>query len=175
MILSILQHTPIWLFALFGLLVALGLRQTAPSRIHVARLVALPVAMSFLSLYGLLQSFAFQWLPIAAWAVVFASVIAIARSRGPRTDVQYSIESRSFSVPGSWLPLTLMMTIFLINYATSVLLAIDPSVAQSIALVASIGAVCGLSSGSFAARALRIWRTRVTAPSIATACSPASA
>jgi len=175
MILSILQHTPIWLFALFGLLVALGLRQTAPSRIHVARLVALPVAMSFLSLYGLLQSFAFQWLPIAAWAVVFASVIAIARSRGPRTDVQYSIESRSFSVPGSWLPLALMMTIFLIKYATSVLLAIDPSIARSIAPVASIGAVCGLSSGCFAARALGIWRTRVAAPRIATASSPASA
>lgn len=175
MILSILQHTPLWVFVLFGLLAALGLRQTAPSRIPLARLVDMPAAMGGLSLYTLLQAFAFQWLPIAAWAVVFASVIAIARSRGPRTDVQYSIESRSFLVPGSWLPLTLMMTIFLIKYATSVLLAIDPPLAQSDALVTSIGAVCGLSSGCFAARALRIWRTRVTTPSIVTTSSPASA
>jgi hypothetical protein len=57
---------------------------------------------------------------------------------------------------GSWLPLALMMGIFLTKYTVAVLLAMQPTLAQESALVATVCALYGLFNGMFIGRLLRV-------------------
>jgi hypothetical protein len=75
--------------------------------------------------------------------------------RLPRV-VHFDAAVGKFSLPGSYGPLTLMMSIFLTRYVVSVALAISPALATSVlfALVASLA--YGALSGTFLARSLHI-------------------
>ena len=47
---TVLQHTPSWVWAVFALLVLLGLKQSRPSQVGPTRATLLPVAMLLLAL-----------------------------------------------------------------------------------------------------------------------------
>jgi hypothetical protein len=173
MILSILQHTPAWVFVLFIALVALGVSRLRANTIGVRQLLILPIAMTGFSLFGLTQACGIGLVPLAAWSVAFAAMLAVAALRPTNPAVQYSPATHSIRVPGSWLPLALMMTIFFLRYAVAVVLAMHPALHGETAFVAVVAALYGLSSGSFAARALLTWRSafaaRTTDPTFAAA------
>ena len=61
-------------------------------------------------------------------------------------------------VPGSAVPLALMMGIFLTKYAVGVTLAMHLVQAGDLAFAMSLSALYGAFSGVFAARAARLWR-----------------
>jgi hypothetical protein len=73
--------------------------------------------------------------------------------------VNFVTETRSFSVPGSWLPLALMMAIFFTKYAVGVILARKLQISGELAFIGSISLIYGLLSGVFLARAVAILRT----------------
>jgi len=56
MLMQILTHTPRWVFALFAVLVVLGLSQIAGRHATLRRVTLLPVAMLALSFYGVASS-----------------------------------------------------------------------------------------------------------------------
>lgn len=159
MIVDILQHTPVWVFGIFVALVALGARRVRATRIGVRQLLILPLAMTGYSLFGLAHAFGVGLVPVVAWGLAFAVVVAIAALLPTNPAVQYSSATRTIHIPGSWVPLTLMMTIFFLRYAVAVTLAIHPALHADAAFVAAIAALYGLSSGTFAARALMTWRS----------------
>ena len=158
-VLEILHRTPVWVFVLFTGLVLLGVRRLRASDVPVGKLLLLPVAMTALSLYGLWQAFGASTVAAVAWVLSFAAMAAVGWVL-PRADgVQYSPASRSIHVPGSWLPLASMMTIFFLRYATAVTLAMHPLLKLDPAFVVGIAALYGLSSGSLAARTANTWRS----------------
>jgi len=173
MILDILHHTPAWVFLIFVALVALGARRVRANRIGVRQLLILPATMTGFSLFGLTQSFGIGLVPLAAWSLVFSAMLAFAAIWPTNPAVQYSPATRSIHIPGSWLPLALMMTIFLLRYAVAVVLAMHPALHGNAPFVACIAALYGLSSGSFGARAVLTWRgafaARPAAPTFAAA------
>lgn len=156
MLLEIIKRTPLWVFALFAVLLAYGLVQARTRQLGRGRVVLLPVIMMFLSLYGVGSAFGFNPLPFLFWgAGVLLSVAAGSRIR-PRWHAMHEATTDSFVVPGSWIPLTLMMTIFLARYVITVALAIDPALAGSILLGAGASLMYGTMSGIFLSRALHI-------------------
>lgn len=163
MIIDILRHTPPWVFLILIALIALGVRRLRANDLHPRQLLILPVVMTILSAFGLWQAFGANVVAIAAWVVVFVASLAVGWSLQPQDGVrvmQYSSPmSNRIHVPGSALPLVLMMTIFFLRYGVAVSLAIDPSLRTQTVFVAVVGAVYGLSSGCFVARALRTWRS----------------
>ncbi len=164
MMLSILQHTPVWVFALFAGLLVLGLHRMRAHETTAARLAILPVAMTLFSLFGLTQAFGPGIATIGPWAVALTAALGVggmlpARD-GVRDGVQYSSVTGKLHVPGSGLPLALMMTLFFLRYAVAVLIAMNPSLRQDALFVAGVAALYGLASGCFVARALRTWRSR---------------
>jgi hypothetical protein len=159
MIIEIIRHTPVWVFFILVGLVYLGARRIRSSEIPAPQLVALPIAMACFSLFGLWQTFGSSVVAAAGWAFVFAALLIAGWSLPTNPGVQYSAASRRIRVPGSWIPLALMMTIFFLRYAVAVLLAMHPSLRIETPFVAAIGAVYGLSSGCFAARALITWHS----------------
>ena len=159
MLVQIITHTPTWVFGLLALLLWLGGRQLRAGQVSLVRMVVMPVAMAGLSVYGVWSAFGGTPLAALAWALALLAVCALALLLAPPTGTRYHPERRSFSMPGSALPLALMMGIFFTKYAVGVALAVS--------------ALYGAFSGGFAARALRLWRLVLRTPADAAPATPA--
>ena len=156
MVLQILSRTPLWVFALFALLVALGVQQSRPREIGRTRVAVLPAIFLPLSLRGVWNAFGAEALAVAGWlAGVGAAVLINRAARLPRV-VSYAAETRRFRVAGSWAPLAIMMAIFFLRYAIAVSIAMRPALVVDPAFFTAVGFAYGLISGTFLARALRI-------------------
>lgn len=159
-IFQIIIHTPSWVWGLFVLLGWLGGRQMRASTLSLRRVVALPLVMTALSLLGTVSAFGGQWVVLLVWAVgagaCAATVLAIPLPDTTRFDAANS----TFHVPGSAMPLMLMLGIFAIKYALAVATTVHPLLAQSAAFALPCASLLGAFSGAFAARALRLLRLR---------------
>jgi hypothetical protein len=153
---EIIAHTPRWVFVLFIVLLALGLQQTRGRNVSLLRLILLPLAMLGLSFYGVWGTFGGSTLSVACWLGAALTVAlacqGIAFARGAR----YVAETRSIVMPGSWLPLVLMMGIFFTKYGVGIALAQHGELREAGAFVVSISLVYGFWSGIFFGRALQI-------------------
>ena len=159
-LLSVLSHTPVWVWALLALLVALGLRQTRAQIVTRRRLVAVPVGLGIYSLVGLLQTFGGHSSSLLPW--VAGAVLGFGLNQLwqlPR-QVQALPDGR-FRLGGSVVPLVLFMAIFLMRYVLAVALNIEPELAHAPTLVLPACLLMGLSIGLLAARA---WHVLGNAP-----------
>ena len=160
MILEILKRTPLWVFVLFVGLLFLGYAQTRTRSLPVWRLSMLPAAMVGFSLYGFISAFARNTAAVAGWSGALLAVSALIVAADFPRGVTYSRETRSFTVPGSWIPFAIIMTIFFSRYAVGVTLVMKPAWREATLFASAIGAIYGLSSGFFVGRALTMLRSR---------------
>lgn len=159
MLIRIAQHTPLWVFLLFLVLLALGYAASRPRRVPRWRAAILPAAMILFSAYGVASGFGYRPTGIVAWfaGIGLAGAMNHRVFRLPR-GAGYSEATRSFVLPGSWVPLTLMLTIFFAKYAVAVALTLNPAWVGAVGFVAGICLLYGLLSGMFLASALALWR-----------------
>lgn len=159
MLAQILERTPSWVFVLLFVLVALGYVQSRDRTVRRGNLAIIPVAMIALSLYGVISAFGGAVLGLIAWVLGVGLAVLLGRNlTGPR-GVLFSAESRSFFVPGSWVPLALMMAIFFSKYAVNVVQARHFPIATGLVFIGATSVWYGILSGAFLARALVIWRS----------------
>ena len=158
LILQILKNPPPWVFGLFFVLLWFGWLQSRTRSMHIGRLALLPLVMLGLSFSGVASAFGAGQAVLAAWTAGVALAVAASHLLGRPGAFAYSAAARQITVPGSWLPLALMMTIFFTRYAVAVLLAFNPSLRQADSFTGSVALVYGFLSGMFLARALRAWR-----------------
>ena len=159
MIIDILRHTPLRIFGIFFARVVLGLQRLRARDVTTRQLLILPVVMALLSLAGLYQSFGASAIAASGWIIAVSVSLLFARVRPPQDGVQYSSATRRIRVPDSWVPLVPMMTIFFLRDGAAANLSMRPALRTALPFIATIGFAYGLSSGLFAARALRIWNT----------------
>ena len=93
---------------------------------------------------------------LAAWACAWVAVVVIGLAWVPSRRVAYDASTAHFTVPGSWMPLALMMGIFFFKYAVAVVHAMKPGILETTTAVAVVAGTYGLFSGLFMARALRV-------------------
>ncbi|TAG82596.1 MAG: hypothetical protein EAZ24_02180 [Burkholderiales bacterium] len=151
---NVLRGTPIWVWAILAALVSVGLRQLRARSIRPWMVFVAPVI--FLAI-GVLSS-GRHGAVFAAWTVaaIVAAFIAAARPRGG--NIRYEAKSGLIHIPGSAMPLFFMMTIFLINYVTQVMFAIDPTKATSIVWQVGSAIIMGTLTGVFFGRSIAIFR-----------------
>lgn len=154
---QILQHIPIWVYALLMGLIALGLLQTRTRHIAQARLLGINIALTILTLVGVIQ----QWRPtpwlawgLSSWGVTLLLITWILGQRAAPKGASYNAETQRFTVPGSWLPLTLFMAIFACKFVVGMLTATAPEHLNSLNAAIGISALYGLFSGLLNAKAL---------------------
>ena len=156
----ILQGTPVWVYALFLALTVLGYLQSKPREVAPLMMAILPLALGAFSLSRVLAVFGPDPLVLAAWAAGSAAALLLNRALKQPAGARWSAETGSFHVPGSWVPLALMLAIFFARYALAVSLAMQPALVNSAGFATGASFAFGLLSGVFLARALWVWSRR---------------
>ena len=158
MLSQILAHTPTWVFALFAVLVALGLGQMRTREVPLSRAAILPLVMVTLSLAGTLNAFPGSLWALASWAAVLTVTTSLLSMKPMASGTMFHAASKRFTLPGSAVPLALMMGIFFTKYAVGASLGSRAELAQLPAFTVGASAIYGLFSGVFLSRGLRLWR-----------------
>jgi hypothetical protein len=156
MILTILTHTPVWVFGLFAVLLVFGLRQTRSRRIGKRLAFVLPLSMIGLSLAGIHSSFGLSPLPVTFWAVGLALVTVLGYRFFPDRGVVFEADKNAYFVPGSWAPLLVIMAIFFSKYAYAVARAFDAALVRRTVFVLALSLAYGCFSGYFSSRAANL-------------------
>jgi hypothetical protein len=159
-VIQILRGTPIWVYLLFFGLIALGYLQSKPRNLAPAMVAILPVALSVFSLTRVLAAFGPAPLGLFAWTAGTAAALLLNRARKQPAGARWSAATGTFHVPGSWVPLALMMAVFFARYALAVSLVIAPELVHSAGFTAAASFGFGLLSGMFIGRALWVWLQR---------------
>lgn len=161
--LDIVRGTPSWVGALLFALIALGTSAARERRVAVLQLALLPLAMLGLALWGVQSAFgAGGHLPalLLLWAACFGALAAWGRHGAAPAGTVWDAATRRFRLPGSWMPMALILGIFLLKYGIGVQLALEPALARHTGFALAVTALYGLLSGWLAARTLRVLRLR---------------
>ncbi len=151
-------NTPTWVYTLFLSLIGFGWSQTRNRSVNQYFLALAPLGMTAFSLYGTVQAFGVT--AIGVWAIGVAAALGLGLALKRPEGVRYSPATVSFSVPGSWTPLALMMLVFVVRYAIAVCIGIDPALRQAGMFSLAASLAYGLLGGVFPARAVRVWSQR---------------
>ena len=153
-ILTVLSHTPIWVWTLLALLISRGVAAMRPREVSPSRILIVPVV--FL-IWGLSGMFGADGLAIKLALFVGAALLGLACGIGLASLPPAPRLSRAtglLAMPGSSVPLILIGLAFASKYVGAVALALnsDPTVHAEIA--AALAAVGGLFAGLFWGRTL---------------------
>lgn len=158
MLIAILTHTPVWVWILLAALMYLGFSQTVSRTASLKRVTLMPVAMIALSLYGSLAVFGINLQTVLGWTGAAAVMLVVFLRKKNSGDVYYDAELRLYSLPGSWVPLVLILGIFLTKYVVGVMTSMQPALVHEQSFALLVTALYGAFSGIFLARAIRLWR-----------------
>jgi hypothetical protein len=158
MIMQIISHTPRWVFVLFFVLLALGDLASRPRTLSRGRVAILPIAMMLLSAYGVVSAFGYRATGMVAWVAGMTLAVLLNRVLQLPRGASYVATTQSFVLPGSWIPLALMLAIFFTKYTVAVLLSLHPTLLDLASFLAGVSLVYGVLSGIFFASALTLWR-----------------
>ena len=153
----IIANTPIWVWPLLAALLFLGARQMATRTMRWRGLFALPAALAALSLSNLLS----HDLPALQGAGLWLGALLVGAAPGwslaPRA-LRYDPAAKLVTVPGSILPLLIIVAIFIGRYYFGYLFARYPELRHDPAtLMASVG-FGGFCAGLMAGRLAAMWR-----------------
>jgi hypothetical protein len=162
---QIVRHTPSWVWGLFLGLMALGASQLRDRTASLLRMSLTPAAMAAFSIWGTYTAFGASPLFAQALAIwLAAAVLLFAVAVRTHANARYDAATRSFSIPGSVLPLLLIAGIFLVKYFVGVELAMTPLLVRDAQYALPVAALYGAFSGIFIGRAARLWRLAYRAP-----------
>jgi len=91
------------------------------------------------------------------WLFALVSVTYFSGKYFPAKGVEFSTETGYINIPGSWVPLLLMMAIFFSKYLVAVLSTLQPSMLLSAGFMIFCTLLYGAFSGVFVARAMSMW------------------
>lgn len=146
---------PPWVPGLFLVLVFLGYRQSLPHRVKPAKLVAVALAMFGLSLYGVFSAFGVEPLALLAWAGGYGASVCLGAQRFVSS---LAAAGSRVQVPGSWVPLALLLGIFTAKFVLGFAVATHPILLQHLGFAIVMSLALGALSGGFGARALAVHR-----------------
>lgn len=150
-LLTILQHTPAWVWALLAALVALGLSQLRQRRVAPLRLLILPAVLLGLGLWSMAGVFLHLPLVALAWLMALAAGATLGWKLPRPAAARWLAEEQRLLLPGSVLPLLVILAIFSLRYASGVAMALHPEWRSAadvqLPLALAFGAISGLLLG----------------------------
>ena len=162
---QIVRNTPTWVWGMLAGLLALGASQVRDRSASLLRVSIMPVAMTIFSAWGTLAAFGKS--PVLAQALAVwlaAAVVLFALMFRGQVKARYDAATRSYFLPGSFLPLALIAGIFLVKYFVGVELAMAPQLMRDPQYALTVAGLYGAFTGIFVGRAARLWRLALRTP-----------
>ncbi|MBT9507000.1 MAG: hypothetical protein IV109_10400 [Rhodoferax sp.] len=160
---QILANTPRWVWVLLVALLWLGLSQAVTRTASLKRITLMPLAMIGLSLYGTVAAFGAEPQVLLVWLCAGGLMAALVLQQPLQDATHFDTWKRRFTLPGSWVPLMLILGIFMTRYIVGAVTAMQPALAHDASFSLAFGALYGAFSGVFLARAARLWRLALQA------------
>ena len=158
MIAQILINTPLWVWGLLAALLALGFSQARSRTAGLVRITLLPLGLGAFSLYGTVSAFGATPTVLGSWLAATTLLLLVVTQIPVPTGTRYESTARQFHLPGSWVPMALIMGIFLSKYTVGVSLVMQPELKANASFSLAIGTLYGVYSGIFAGRTARLIR-----------------
>lgn len=149
---GIVSGAPIWVWPLLVVLVLLGLRATRTRTAPIALYYVLP-------LMGILSFRSVGVLPAAQSVWIFFGIAYLLGAYGGFQFQRKLVISKSqgrVTLKGEWLTLTVLMIIFWMRFAGSMIQAIAPVIYTSASFHMMFSSIAGLAAGTFLGRAMRL-------------------
>ena len=163
MVLMILSHTPLWVWLLLALLLALGLWQRRDRHVRRGQLLALPLALLALGLWSMAPGFAAQPVAALCWLGSIAAFLWFGTQLPRAAAARWLPEPQRLFLPGSWVPMLLIVAIFSLRYAAGVGQGLHPEWRGALQVQAPLALVFGALSGLFLGRAVGLLRLTLPA------------
>ncbi|MEP1766391.1 MAG: hypothetical protein ABJJ53_07095 [Sulfitobacter sp.] len=150
-------NAPIWVWPLLGVLVVIGLRARHAREVPVALIYGLP-ALGIMTL----RTTAGLQAGVAIW-VVFLIAYAAGIWGGYLMQTRWTVArvGKKVQLSGENVTLAVMMVLFWANFAGGVVQAVEPALYVNLLFQGTFAGLIAFCGGSFAGRALRVWRTGV--------------
>lgn len=148
-----IAHIPHWVFAVLALLLALGLMQARTRLVAPALIRAVAFGLLAYSLWGVVGSFGLHAAVVTAWLAGIGVSAVPGRSAFAPRGMSFDAATSKVRVPGSWLPLVLLMGIFGLKFGVGYAAGSGSPIAAGGPGAAAIALLLGLLSGAFFARA----------------------
>jgi len=152
----ILSHTPLWVWAILCYVLYIGISQLRPSALPRQRLILLPAVWVIFGAWGIERSFGLGAAPLAAWVIGLGLSFGTMRLRRWPAGARFDAAQRRYLVPGSALPLVMMLLIFVSKYVLGVSLAMRPELADALPVALGFSLLFGLIGGTLAGRSANI-------------------
>lgn len=152
---QVLKNTPVWVWVILVALIALGVNQLRARVVPRHSVLTAPVVFLFVGLMAAGRG------PVgfSAWALtLFATAAFTFLVWQPTSGARYDANADRLNLPGSVVPMLLMLTIFLLNYVINVTLAINPSLRSEMIWQVGPAVILGALSGVFFGRAATLFR-----------------
>lgn len=146
---------PAWVPVLFVVLLFLGYRQSLPRTVRPGALVAIALAMFGLSFYGVVGAFGMEPPALLAWAAGYATSLSLSAKQ---LASRLTATGARVRVPGSWVPLALLLGIFMAKFVLGFAAAVHSPVLHHQGFILAMSAAFGALSGGFGARAIAVHR-----------------
>ena len=124
---QVLKGTPIWVWAIFVALIVLGVNQLRARIVSRYSVLIAPVVFLFVGLMAAGRG----PMGFSVWALTLLATAAFTFFVWqPTGGARYDASIDRLNLPGSVIPMLIMLAIFLLNYVINVTLAIRPSIAR---------------------------------------------
>ncbi len=158
MLIAILSRTPVWVWALLSALLALGLWQTRPRRVRPQRLLVLPLVLLVMGLWSMTPVFARQPVVGLVWLLTLLLVLRWARHRQPPAAARWLPEAGVLVLPGSWVPMVVIVAVFSLRYSSGVMAVMHPEWRSQLSVQLPLALAFGALSGFFLGRNLALFQ-----------------
>ncbi|MEJ6006811.1 DUF6622 family protein [Paucibacter sp. AS339] len=153
---AVFSHIPGFVWAILAFILIMGLLQSRDQWMSKSRLKLVPMIWLAYGAWGVVGSFGPSAGAILPWVCgLIAGQMLVRRSGWPGT-CHFDSARNLFFVPGSWLPLALMMGIFLAKFAVGMSTALHPELLNTPAFASSFSALFGAFGGAFLGRSRNI-------------------
>ncbi|MFS2007923.1 DUF6622 family protein [Duganella sp. CT11-25] len=168
MIQQIISHTPVYVWALLAFLLYRGYLASRDRESSLLKVALIPGVMLVLALSGMNAHGA---LGAGVWGVWAVGMLAGAALTWQVTSGDIAVNRAAGTVlqRGSWLPLALMVAIFLTKYTVAVLSVMHPELPHSLPFALGVTTLYGLFNGVFIGRLARYAGAWLRQPSAVTA------
>jgi hypothetical protein len=144
---------PPWVYAILATLLWFGYVQSRPRLVAPKIIASVAAGLSLYSLWGVVSAFGPNVQSLASWATGFVLTISLAQHYVAPRGMSFDQATGRVQVPGSWLPMVLMMSIFCIKFGLGFAAGIGTPVVAGSATAIGASFALGILSGAFLARA----------------------